>query len=134
MPVETNSFFICFLFCLLSITHLKREVAVSSLTCAAGVSCVSLIEHSGLPMGTSKQCSRLVPSRLLVGRGSAQGNVRREEAALEGFWEVFVWTHNPVRSPSFYYQATGYESGSTVSVGQSKKRGGKRIASANCMK
>ena len=76
-------------------------------------------------MGTSKQCSRLVPSRLLVGRGSAEGNVRREEAAREGLWEVFFWTHNPLSSPSFYYQATGYESGSTASVGQSKKKRGK---------
>ena len=74
-------------------------------------------------MGTSKQCSRLVPSRLLVGRGSAQGNVRREEAAREGFWEVFVWTHNPVRSPSFYYQATGYESGEYSERGTKQKKG-----------
>ena len=34
----------------------------------------------------------------------------------------------------FNYQATGYESGGTVGVGQSRKKGEKRIASANCMK
>ena len=34
----------------------------------------------------------------------------------------------------FNYQATGYESGGTVGVGQSRKKGEKRITSANCMK
>ena len=57
-------------------------------------------------MATSKQCSRLVPSRLLVGKRSAQGNVGREEDA-QRIMGVLFWTHNSLRSLLFLSKRLG---------------------------
>ena len=102
--------FICFLFCSLSITRIKRE-------CRRPFLCFA-IERCGLPVATSNR-----NSRLLVGRGKIQGNVGREEESREGLCRVLFSTHYPLHSPSFYYQATGHSSGGTVGVLRNREKG-----------
>ena len=62
VPVDAcrdRAFFLSFLFCSLPLTRIKREF-FPRVACAAGISCVSLIEGCGYPVATSNQCSRLV--------------------------------------------------------------------------
>ena len=71
-----------------------------------------------------EQAMQQTRNQLLVSRErkrTRECGVRRGGA--RGIMGVFFWTHNLVRFPSSYYQATGYESGSTVSGGQSRRKG-----------